>query len=405
MRRRCSETKKRQALAWPIAASFFLSLALAGTLPGMALAADGVTPLAADVWTNMGGQGPGAAGGTYRVGEETVIYLQVNIPCQVRLTIMGPSSAIPSQVTQSVNAGTYPHPIGVAEETDVGQWQIVLEAAATGQYASDRTSFAVISGATRPPTPAPAAPPAAALPPPSSFDVTKSTELSALMALKMAQGSLPVDLNFDVNGDHQVTTEDARLILQYAVKGQKAASTSQQPGSTGVAQPDAVAAEDKLLGKWQVTRLSLEPPPNPVPEFLVNLIIDKEAEWEIVNDQGQSRILYGGRDTWYKKTLLGNGITEGATTGYKDNKGAYVFETTISFFYGSLPFPFNMIIRGISEIKGSLISKIHLTVSPDDSLDAAITVSNVSGTYRDSSGQKPINFAGGRITYKGFKKN
>jgi len=37
------------------------------------------------------------------------------------------------------------------------------------------------------------------------------------MALKMEQGSLPSDPVLDIDGDGQVTAEDARLILSWAV--------------------------------------------------------------------------------------------------------------------------------------------------------------------------------------------
>jgi hypothetical protein len=42
--------------------------------------------------------------------------------------------------------------------------------------------------------------------------------LDALIALKMAQGSMPLDLNYDADGDGQVTPDDARLILRWSVQ-------------------------------------------------------------------------------------------------------------------------------------------------------------------------------------------
>lgn len=43
------------------------------------------------------------------------------------------------------------------------------------------------------------------------------TPFDSLMALKMGEGSLPMDPVLDIDGDGQVTAEDARLILSWAV--------------------------------------------------------------------------------------------------------------------------------------------------------------------------------------------
>ena len=43
------------------------------------------------------------------------------------------------------------------------------------------------------------------------------TPFDALMALKMEEGSLVMDPVLDIDGDGQVTAEDARLILSWVV--------------------------------------------------------------------------------------------------------------------------------------------------------------------------------------------
>jgi hypothetical protein len=45
-----------------------------------------------------------------------------------------------------------------------------------------------------------------------------ATALDALKALKMAQGTLAVDLAYDADGNGSVTADDAQLILKWAVQ-------------------------------------------------------------------------------------------------------------------------------------------------------------------------------------------
>jgi hypothetical protein len=186
----------------------------------------GVEQLVIDVWTNKGGQGPDTHGGTFRVGEETIVYVQANSTIQARWSISGPSMT--NSGVETLEAGeTYRLPLGEAEQKDIGQWRAVFEASIPGgQVASDTTSFTVVATGTTPtPPPAPITPP----PAPTTTEVEKetakvnasnATELDALKALKMAEGELDIDLNMDANGDGEVTKEDAQLILQWAVETQ-----------------------------------------------------------------------------------------------------------------------------------------------------------------------------------------
>ena len=179
------------------------------------------TPLTVDVWVNKGGQGRNMPGGTYKVGEEIVLYVEVSATCQGAWTLSGPPGTDSGE--QLMDSGIYDWPLGKAEEADIGQWQMVFEAWTDGQRASDSTSF-VIAGAepepepipTPPPTPTPSEPKEQPTP---KVDASNATELYALMALKMSEGSMPVDLNLDADGDGQVTRQDACLILKWAVKG------------------------------------------------------------------------------------------------------------------------------------------------------------------------------------------
>jgi len=157
--------------------------------------------------------GANVAGGRYEVGEEVTIYVEVSTTCQAIWTLTGPSGATSEE--QPMDAGIYDLDLGQAEGADIGQWEMVFEVRADGQYASDSTCFAIVAVEPEP-SPTPSEPGEELT---AKIDASNATELYALMALKMAEGSLPVDLNMDADGDGQVTREDARLILEWAVKG------------------------------------------------------------------------------------------------------------------------------------------------------------------------------------------
>ncbi|MBN1152380.1 MAG: hypothetical protein JXA58_04150, partial [Dehalococcoidia bacterium] len=72
-----------------------------------------------------------------------------------------------------------------------------------------------LQSAAPPPSTGPTQPPATQ---PSALGQDSATVLDALIALKMAEGSLPIDLGYDVDANGQVTADDARLILRWAVQ-------------------------------------------------------------------------------------------------------------------------------------------------------------------------------------------
>ena len=162
------------------------------------------TPLTLDVWTNKGGEGRYVSGGAYNVGEEIIISVEVSITSEVTWTLTGPLDTDSGE--QLMDAGTYDLNLGQAEEADIGQWRMVVEARADWAYAYDATSFTIVA----------VEPEKEATP---KIDASNATELYALMALKMFEGVLPVDLSMDANGDGQVNVEDARLILKWSVNG------------------------------------------------------------------------------------------------------------------------------------------------------------------------------------------
>ena len=180
-------------------------------------AAEPLTTLIVDIWTDKGGRGRNMPGGTYKVGEGITVHLEVTTTCQATWTLNGPTGTDSGE--QMMYAGTYELNLGRAKEGDVGRWQMIFEAWTDGQSDSDSTSFTIIAAGSEPtptPAPTPSEPEEEPIP---KIDASNATELYALMALKMSEGALPVDLNLDANADGQVTREDARLILGWAVDG------------------------------------------------------------------------------------------------------------------------------------------------------------------------------------------
>lgn len=201
--------------------------------------------LSVDVWTNKGGQGQGTAGGSFRVGEQVTLYLHASVECQAKLTVMGPGGTKVTQLSLPTNA-TQMMSMGVADASDIGMWQVALEASGFNQFKSDMTTFTVIGTTTpkppSPPTMIPLTPPSTtppAMPPPPTttppvsattlppkkdesltipIDANTANELLALLALRMTAGQLTSDLKLDADKDGKVTAADARLFLKWAVK-------------------------------------------------------------------------------------------------------------------------------------------------------------------------------------------
>ncbi len=175
---------------------------------------------AVDVWTSKGGEGIGTVGGTFVPGDDIIVYLRPTEDCYVTIRVgKGDGDALASLSNRPFAGGqttTLPALPLDAVDNPFGTWWVEVDAVsmAGSVYAYDAVVFSV----------APAAPPASTSPSvpaqPSSTAVSaeNATALDALIALKMAEGSLPVDLAFDVTGDGQVTVDDARAILKWAVQ-------------------------------------------------------------------------------------------------------------------------------------------------------------------------------------------
>ena len=193
--------------------------------------------LSVDIWTNQGGQGQGTAGGSFRVGEQVTLYLHASVQCQAKLIVMGPGGTKTTQLSLPTNA-TQMMSLGVADASDIGMWQVALEASGFNQFKSDMTTFTVIGTATpKPPTSPtiiPSTPPSATPPtlpttpattPPNKYenvtipiDANSANELLALLALRITAGQSTSDLKLDADKDGKITIADVRLFLKWAVK-------------------------------------------------------------------------------------------------------------------------------------------------------------------------------------------
>jgi hypothetical protein len=230
-----------------------MSTLLIMALSAEALAAKPVIPLQVDVWCNKGGQGPGASGGTFQVGEIPIIYFTVNHPCQFKLILNGPGGS--NAWSGSADYGqTYQYKLGIVESSDAGTWQVTLQANDGLQVAQDIVTFTIAGSSSTPaPSPLPTTPspqtsvPGPAVPPKeqaaavpatpgstgssstATVNADTATETAALMALRMARGEIPADLKLDANGDNKITDEDAKTILKWSVTGYGGdVSTAQQ---------------------------------------------------------------------------------------------------------------------------------------------------------------------------------
>lgn len=196
------------------AAAALMGLMLVLPLPSVS-AQSSIFPL--DVWTEKGGEGTDVSGGAYVVGEVITIWLHVGLDSYVSWTVMAPAAS--EMDSANLPAGTYSLDLKMAEESDIGRWVFDVQAMSGSIVAVDSVAFEVVAKAQS--TPPPSTSGGATQPtvaPSSTLSQESATVLDALIALKMADGSMPLDLNYDVDGDGQVTADDARLILRWSVQ-------------------------------------------------------------------------------------------------------------------------------------------------------------------------------------------
>ena len=241
------------------------------------------------------------------------------------------------------------------------------------------------------------------------------------------------DPNMDVNGDGKITTEDVMMILLWSVdkgsstssppssNGQKTQEPVSSPSSTPVSSPSPEPSplppasqddtrDEVLVGKWQMNRLQLQASfPEGIPDFVVNITFPEKSTWKISRDGERLQIKYDGRDTWYKKTLLGKAVTESTTTAQESADGILVtFMKPAKFYMRTLPFPLGILFKNLTQIQGSFTSTVVVTGSGDN-LKATASIGNVKGTYmnKHKDGRQTtesIHFSTITATYQGTRK-
>lgn len=166
------------------------------------------SPFVVDVWTNKGGQGNGQYGGDFGVDEELIIYFQATQDCFASIMVApvdGPPSVL---MDAQLEAGeTYQIMPSESGSDLTGSWEVVVSAISGETQASDSVVFTV-GDVSISLTPGPIV----------ALGPDQATELDALVAVKMAMGAMTPDLSLDVDRDGQVTVDDARLILIWAVQ-------------------------------------------------------------------------------------------------------------------------------------------------------------------------------------------
>src|SRR4030042_1650313 len=118
------ESPKNNRLEKILAAVLTICLLLT-TIPASTALAKPVPKLTVDVWTDKGGQGLGMSGGQYNLGERPVIFFTVSIGCQTRITLSGPDGSNAWE-QQAMYGPVYQRNLGDAEQSDIGQWTVVL---------------------------------------------------------------------------------------------------------------------------------------------------------------------------------------------------------------------------------------------------------------------------------------
>lgn len=180
------------------------ALICAGLVAGPVAAQSGFT---VDVWTNKGGAGTGASGGSFGVNDELIVYIRTSHDC-VASIMLGKTGQEPTLFDAELRGGeTVAMSPRVSAEELVGSWVVTVDACTATDCTSDSMTFTV--GAS-----------GQAILPTATITITAQggTALDALKALKMAQGAMAVDLAYDVDGNGSVTADDARLILKMAVQ-------------------------------------------------------------------------------------------------------------------------------------------------------------------------------------------
>lgn len=166
------------------------------------------------------------------------------------------------------------------------------------------------------------------------------------------------------------------------------------------------SAQDPLVGKWEMTRISISPQ-IPAPNLVINQVIPEKATWQITRVNGVLKIDYDGSDTWYK--TMGINITKkpvAVTEG--GNKNSCTFTSGGNFYMDKLPtLVTSLLNRQIEQISFDFDDNVQLSLTPDDRLAVTITVDATGRYYSggESGGASWSTFnQSGSVIYQGIRK-
>ncbi len=167
---------------------------------------------------------------------------------------------------------------------------------------------------------------------------------------------------------------------------------------------------DPIIGEWKMERTDISPV-LPVPELLLNQVIDNESTWKFSRRSNVLSLRFDGRDSWYKTPPGLNVQKKPASISEIMGKAPYVFSGG-----GSVKLN-DMIANMLSEISGRRMEQISFDfndeiqihmISPAQ-IKATITV-NAAGQYygdtensQDTMKLKTIQQTT-VIIYNGYKK-
>jgi len=166
------------------------------------------------------------------------------------------------------------------------------------------------------------------------------------------------------------------------------------------------SSQDPLVGEWQMTRTGISPA-IPLPDLIINQLISDKATWKITRESnGQLKIAYDGRDTWYK-TLGISADKKSTTANEAASHSSCTFISSGGIYVDKVP-SFPGITQRIEQVSITYDDSVQTVLSSASKIAATITV-NVQGKYygeMEIGGMKwkPIDSYRATITYEGTKK-
>ncbi len=148
----------------------------------------------------------------------------------------------------------------------------------------------------------------------------------------------------------------------------------------GAPKQSSAVSSDPLLGEWQMTRLSINPA-IPLPDIVINQIINDKANWKIARQAGQLTINYSCRDTWYNP-IIGIPVQKKTPTVIENQtKTSCSFTGGGSINIDKLPILLSIVSpQKMEQININFDDKVQINLASVNKLSSVITF-NASGRY------------------------